>query len=230
MIAKKPFWMLAACTTIFAAGCSMDSAFNEPKQDLLQENQHTINVSDQRDLYQENDSEDARNHSEEFGFVRHQKSPVPGDSQPYTPTYTINREEVADTISQMNVAMPDVEDCATLVTDHEVLIAYKTGQTGEEERKKVADQVKKTAVSVIPGWYHVYVSDDPTLIRELESASNGDADTENIHEFIEYTAKLMMSRSPQGYKLDQGTNANNEAIGEKNDYTDNDEYSKEMNK
>ena len=72
------------------------------------------------------------------------------------PLCFLNREQVANIISQFSTDIPNVNDVATLVTDQEVLIAYKTDS---KNRNLTADQVKKTAMSVVPRYYHVYVTD-----------------------------------------------------------------------
>lgn len=55
----------------------------------------------------------------------------------------------------------------TLVTDEEVLVVY---DTNAKDRTETADQVKRTAMSVVPRYYHVYVSDDyQTLAQDVEN-------------------------------------------------------------
>ncbi|WP_425454712.1 YhcN/YlaJ family sporulation lipoprotein [Falsibacillus pallidus] len=192
---------------------------------LFHDNGNTINVSDRPELYNENLANNKSKHAENFGYVRQQKSPIMNEGINYQEIYAVNREKTADTISKMAVGtLPKVHDCSTLVTDHEVLIAYKTDAEGKKERNDVADQVKKTALSVVPGWYHVYVTDDPTLMRNVENIASMDSNMANVHDVIRDTANLMLKRSPQGHILSKGVNENNEMIGERNDLTDSDEY------
>ena len=58
----------------------------------------------------------------------------------------INREKVAEMITSMTVQLPDVTNAATLVTDDEVFVVYRANTT---DQKLVADQVYKTALSIV---------------------------------------------------------------------------------
>ena len=58
----------------------------------------------------------------------------------------------------------------------QVLIAYKTDT---KDRNLTADQVKKTAMSIVPRYYHVYVSDNTGLRDLMESYSYLDSNSRN---------------------------------------------------
>ncbi|WP_407644175.1 YhcN/YlaJ family sporulation lipoprotein [Falsibacillus albus] len=212
------------------SACSNHKAAND--NHLFHDSGNTINVTDRQDLYNKNKTNTMKKRTEEFGYVRHQKSPIAGAKMNYKDIYAVDREKVADTISKMNVgSLPHVFDCSTLVTDHEVLMAYKTDVKGKKARNEVADQVKRTALSVVPGWYHVYVTDDPTLMRNVENIASMDANMDNVHNVVADTVKLMLERSPQGHVLSKGgVNENNEMTGETNDMIDKDEYNNELKK
>lgn len=180
---------------------------------------NTINVADRNDLYNVQglpNGTDSRMNN--FGYVRHQKSPVAGGMNNYGNLPTLNRERVADLISKLCVQLPHVNDVATLVTDEEVLIAY---DTDTKNRFETADQVKKTALSVVPRYYHVYVADDPRMMKEIERFGRLDSNTQNIDQIIDTTIKEML-KYPQGRKLSDGENANGEMINEMNDHLDRD--------
>ncbi|MFC0270916.1 YhcN/YlaJ family sporulation lipoprotein [Metabacillus herbersteinensis] len=188
------------------------------EKDMLEESGNTINVQDRTDLYNDdglsngNDKQTAN-----FGYVRHQKSGVARDVA-FTRTPAIDREQAANMISSLCVQLPNVNDIATLVTDEEVLVAY---ETDAENKDAMADMVKKTAISVIPRYYHVYVSDDQTMISQIESYSRLDSNSRDIDEIINTTIKDML-KSPQGRKLNTGENANGEGYGEMNEELDQD--------
>ncbi|YCA11809.1 YhcN/YlaJ family sporulation lipoprotein [Bacillus sp. AK128] len=160
-----------------------------------------------------------------FGFVRHQKSPVPGDETQLNEMPVFNREQVADIISKMAVLLPNVNDVATLVTDEEVLVAY---ETDSEDRFEIADQVKKTAISVVPRYFHVYVSDQPKMMNEIEKYGNLDSNSRDIDRIMDVTIKEMLA-APQGRKLNDGENANGEAINEMNDGVGDEDYNNGTN-
>ncbi|WP_173107429.1 YhcN/YlaJ family sporulation lipoprotein [Bacillus sp. KH172YL63] len=207
-------------------------------EEMYHDNGNTINVSDREDLYNENNwTKKGAHRGESFGYVRQQKSPTGGQTISTKDMYSIDREQVADSISKMSVALPDVKDCSTLVTDEEVLVSYITDKKDKKGRYEVADQVKKTAMSVIPRWYHVYVTDDKSLMRNVENLAKMDSDSDNVNTAIDDTINLMLQDSPQGRNIDAGENANGEMTNEmrdddthtinksrqkRNDYTDTD--------
>ena len=198
--------LLTACQY----GAEEDSSF-------MHESGNTINVSDRTDLYNEEGSPNANDKGANFGFVRHQKSGIPQDIA-YTPTPGMDREAVANSISSLSVQLPNVNDVATLVTDEEVLVAY---ETDSDNRFETADQVKKTALSVIPRYYHVYVSDNPNMIQQIQAYSPLDSTSRDIDEILTDTINKMLE-SPQGRALNNGENANGEGYGEMNEDIDDD--------
>lgn len=186
---------------------------------------NTINKQNEEDLYNPEKVNTHTEKSREFGFVRQVKSPVPNKDFNNQKSFTMNREKTADTISKMSVTIPNVHDASVLVTDEEVLVAYRTNAKGKKERFEVADQVKKTAMSVVPRWFHVYVTDDPALRQDIENISYMDASSGNKEDVIEGVVKRMLSRSPQGRSIDRGENANGEVINDRKDKAEDfDEY------
>jgi len=103
------------------------------------------------------------NSYKDYGFSRLQKQAVLGKDGQFT--LTIDKQEVAKFISYLVVKLPDIDDAATLVTDQEVLIAYRTdgGNKG-----LVRKQVEKTAQSALPSYYHIYTSGAVKNINNIE--------------------------------------------------------------
>ncbi|TCL47346.1 sporulation lipoprotein YhcN/YlaJ [Thermolongibacillus altinsuensis] len=213
---RKTWMVIGLSFAALLSGCAY--GMNESKS-LYERNGTTINVRDRNDLY---NTQGVRNGTDSrltnFGYVRHQGSPIPGNRTQYGTMPTLNRENVADLISKLCTQLPNVHDVGTLVTDEEVLIVYKTDSTN---RFETADQVKKTAISVVPRYYHVYVSDNPRMFQEIERYGRLDSNSRNIDQIIDPTIKEML-KSPQGRKLNKGENENGEAIGEMNDRLDRD--------
>ncbi|MGM0875461.1 MAG: YhcN/YlaJ family sporulation lipoprotein [Bacillota bacterium] len=190
----------------------------EEEASFLHESGNTLNVQDRTDLYNEEGLTNVNNNkSANFGYVRHQKSGIPNDVT-LTRTPGLDREQTANTISSLIVQLPNVNDVATLVTDEEVLVAY---ESDSDNRFETADQVKKTALSAIPRYYHVYVSDNPTMIQQIEAYSPLDSTSRDIDEILNKTIKEML-KSPQGRALNKGENANGEGYGETNEDIDDD--------
>lgn len=205
---KKTFVSFAILgLTVTSAGCN---GINKSNEEMFHDNGNTINVNDREDLYNKDSwTKKGSQRGEDFGYVRHQKTPG-SNAMPMKDMYSINREQVADTISKMSVGIPHVKDCATLVTDEEVLVSYVTDKTDKDGRFNVADQVKKTAMSVIPRWYHVYVTDDKVLMRDVENLAKMDTDSQHVSDSIDNTISLMLQDSPQGREINNGENANGE--------------------
>lgn len=188
--------------SLAVSGCQYD----ENREGIYKENGNTLNVTDTNELNNGNDNK------ESFGYVRHQKSPTAGTEKTILTTPAINREKTADIISRLAVQLPNVNDAATLVTDEEVMVVY---DADSNDRFETADQVKRTAASVVPRYFHIYVSDNPNLINEIETYSTLDGDSANIDRNIDQIIQRMR-KSPQGRKLSNSENENGEEYGERN--------------
>lgn len=192
----KKLFSLGIAGLIVLSGCQYGA--NE-EDSLYHDNGNTINIMERNEHFNKNgvaNGNDGTNTN--FGYVRHQKSPVPNDNGNFdTPQF--NREELADMISKLAASqVPNVNDVGTLVTDEEVLVVY---EADAENREQTADQVRRIALSVVPRYFHVYVSDDPLMFREVERFGLLDSNTKNIDQILDYTIN-QMEKSPQG------TNAN----------------------
>ena len=197
---------MGLCLSLAATGCSKDFA----NRDVYEESGNTTNVNNQR--YELYDEGGARNVSHDYGFVRHQKSPVANDQGGMEHYSALDREQVANIISKLSTDTPNVYDVATLVTDQEVLVVYSTDS---KDRNLTADQVKRTAMSVVPRYYHVYVSDNQRLVRDVENLANLDSTSKNARNAVTQLI-TEMKKSPQGANVDSGENANGETQNETN--------------
>ncbi|MDZ5472131.1 YhcN/YlaJ family sporulation lipoprotein [Bacillus sp. 31A1R] len=214
---KKSLLILGLCSATALTACQNDAG----RGDFMNQTGHTLNVNDQRaEIYNRPDDV-----SEDFGYVRHQKSPIAGDNRSLDHYAAIDREKVADIIGKYCTEIRDVDDISTLVTDEEVLIIYNTTS---KNRFETADQVKKMAMSVVPRWYHVYVSDNTNLRKQVESYATLDSDSRNVENGIDGIIDEML-KSPQGRKMSAGENANGETIkGGVNNNLDKDRHRVEM--
>lgn len=189
-------------------GCQNTASEN----DMFEDSGNTVNVNNENGTKNGKD-----NDSPGFGYVRHVKSNL-AEEDDYNKVPGIDHEQVANAISSLIVQLPNIQDIATLVTDEEVLIAY---QTDSKNRNETADQVKKTAISIVPRYYHVYLSDQPEMIKQIEGYSGLDPNSRDIDQILNSTIKEML-KSPQGRKLNSGENANGEGYGEMNENLDQD--------
>lgn len=195
-------WLWTGISTIvLLSGCAQ---MNESTS-LYEKSGTTINVRSRNDLYNEHGVKNGMDSRlTNFGYVRHQKSPIPGDTTQYATIPVLNRENVADLISKLCTQLPNVYDVGTLVTDDTVFVVYKTDSTN---RFETADQVKKTAISVVPRYYHVYVSDNPRMFQDIERFGRLDANSQNVDQVLQQTINEML-KSPQGKKISSGENEN----------------------
>lgn len=203
---KKPLIILSLCGICALTACQNNQ--DQSKAGIYQKSGNTINVNDDRaELYKE----DSDNVSEDFGYTRHQKSPIMTDRTSKQHYAAIDREKLSDIIGKYATDLSGVNDVSTLVTDEEVLIIY---DTNSKNRSETADQVKRTAMSVVPRWYHVYVSDNTNIRKTIESYAQLDSDSKNVHDALDDIIK-QMKKSPQGKKMSNGENANGEESNEK---------------
>ncbi len=191
---RKLIITVGLCTLAALTGCTKDSA----SQDVYEESGNTINVNNKRhELYNERAGRGIRNVSNNYGFVRHQKSPLMNDNTANDGYTALDREQLANIISKFSVNIPHVNDAATLVTDQEVLIAYITDS---KDRYATADQVKRTAMSAVPRYYHVYVTDNKVLMRDVENLANLDSTSKNARDLV-HQLITQMKKSPQGARM-----------------------------
>ncbi|MFL6557483.1 MAG: sporulation protein, partial [Bacillus sp. (in: firmicutes)] len=94
---KKLVIILGICTMTALTGCTKDMG----NRDVYEESGNTINVNNKRhDLYNEGASRGVRNVSNNYGFVRHQKSPLMNDNTANDHFTALDREQVANIISK----------------------------------------------------------------------------------------------------------------------------------
>lgn len=145
-----------------------------------------------------------------FGFVRVHEGPdgkTPG-RQP-----NLDYEDLADKISRLAVNLPDVHDVATLVTSRDVLIGYRTDSSN---RKLTAHQVKNTAMAVVPRFYHIYLTDDPNMIKNIARFRDLPPNSD-VQEMLGATIDEMKKESPQGPKMGPNENPNGEPLKKNKD-------------
>ncbi|WP_052158961.1 YhcN/YlaJ family sporulation lipoprotein, partial [Halobacillus sp. BBL2006] len=130
----------------------------------------------------------------QVGYVRFKKDQL-DQSKEKNRQIKVNREQMADMISRMILRYDGFEDVATLVTDNEVLVAYQKPEN--HSREQAADMVQKTAYSLVPSFYHVYVSDDPSAFGDIQSVSTSTVYDEQYEEVIDSIVKKI-KKSPQG--------------------------------
>ncbi|MBX9954411.1 YhcN/YlaJ family sporulation lipoprotein [Peribacillus simplex] len=211
---KKTIITIGLSSIIALTGC----ADKEEDKGLGAKNNagNPTNVNNPTQYYDE-DYRNNDNKSDDFGFTRTNSATIDGRNIS-NKAASIDREQLSDVISKLSVQIPNVNDAATLVTDEEVLVVY---DTNAKDRTETADQVKRTAMSVVPRYYHVYVSDDyQNLAQDVENFATVKSGSRGIDYTIEQTIKRML-KSPQGYKMSGEENENGEMVNDKRDNHDN---------
>ncbi|WP_281976027.1 YhcN/YlaJ family sporulation lipoprotein [Halobacillus litoralis] len=141
----------------------------------------------------------------QVGYVRFNKQQLNQDAEKNR-EIKVNREQMADMISRMILRYDKFEDVATVVTDNEVLVAYK--KADDTDRESAADMVQKTAYSLVPSFYHVYVSDNPASFGDIQSLSNSTVYDQGYNDTIDSIIKKMKN-SPQGKVQEENSNQPN---------------------
>lgn len=138
-----------------------------------------------------------------YGYVRVHQGP---DGRTPGKVPTLDYEDLADKVSRLAVNLPNVYDVATLVTSRAALIGY---QTNSEDRALTVQQVKSAAMSALPRFYHVYLTDDPTMIKKI-SRFREQSPNKSLNNALEATIREMKNQSPQGTDMGPNENPNGE--------------------
>ncbi len=123
----------------------------------------------------------------------------------------VNRDMLAEGISRMIVDNPSIEEAAVLVTDKYVLAVYE--QRDDQPENLVADQIKRTALSVVPSFYDVYVSNDPMHMKDIERYQNSTSGSVENASLIEDTIEEL-KKDPQG-NVELGTDEDMDIMRDK---------------
>ena len=203
---KKAILSIGLSSLFIISGCSTNGD-NDKSMDTNTAEPLTVRTPAH---YYDEDYQNTARDRDDFGFTRVNKTTVEGqniDNQ----ISSIDREQLADVISNLSIQLPNVRDVSTLVTDEEVLVVY---ETDSNNRQETADQVKRTAMSAVPRYYHVYVSDNIALAPYIENYANLESDHEGMEFSLNKTIQEML-KSPQGSKISDEENENGENVTER---------------
>lgn len=150
---------LVFCTFIVISGCGTTNNASDERDKLV----------DQLDPANETGEQTNEELNNKLGYVHYTRDQLDQD-QERNHALTIDRTKMANMITRVILRNEQFSEVATLVTDQEVLIAYQL--TEELNHDIAADIAKKSAQSIVPGFFHVYVSDNATLINDIHSLHN----------------------------------------------------------
>lgn len=160
-------------------------------------NESTTNESEEiADKLNPNNQTDTMNETEKdhkLGYVRYSKDEIIENENP---PITMERNQYADMITRIILDNEGFNEVATLVTDQEVLIAYD--KSNDLSNEIAADIAKRTADSIMPSFFNIYVSDNESLMYDIQSLHNSTTNREydnTVNQIIKE-----MKKSPQGLK------------------------------
>ncbi|RYG74489.1 hypothetical protein EU245_02495 [Lentibacillus lipolyticus] len=183
MIKKLLMVTIPLLAAIVLVGCNdTDNAADEREQiidELNPENESTPNNSETDD---------------KLGYVRYSKEQVTNDDEK-NHNVTIDRTRLANMIARIILRNDGFEEVAALVTDEEALIAYAKGD--DLDQNKAAEIAKKTAISVLPGYFDVYVSDNEMIMQDIQSLHNSSTRDDEYDNTVDQIIERMQE-SPQG--------------------------------
>ncbi|MBM7570968.1 YhcN/YlaJ family sporulation lipoprotein [Aquibacillus albus] len=186
---EKNFMFAVLFIVILVSGC----ATNDQAGDALD---RTIDGENEFDQFQEPERDDEL--SSKLGYVHYNKDELEMDNE-NNHYVAMDRNKMADMITRLIIRTDNFEEVATLVTDEEVLIAYEKPEN--MDREEAATVAKKTALSTLPRFYHVYVSDQPTTFRDIQSLQNSNTANNNYENTLQSIIDDM-KETPQGEEID----------------------------
>ncbi len=195
--------IITAAAILLTAGCQ--APFTD-RQGAQQGQDPVTDISYKGPSHKTQKSSPNALHNGQFGYVHYKRDPDAKQSVQHHDIPKIDPTELADIITRLSVSLPDIYDVGTLATDHNILIGYKTVN---KNRIQSAQQVKMSAQAVVPSYYHIYISDDPSAISDIARYRNLSVHTPRIQKSIDFMIK-QMKQSPQGYppKEDSGMKKN----------------------
>lgn len=134
-----------------------------------------------------------------LGYVNYTKEQFDAESKEEH-MVTMDRNKMADTIARIILQNNAFEEVATLVTDKEVLIAYdKNDHLSDDE---ALDFAQKSAMSVMPRFFEIYVTDNPSLIPDIQSLHNTTTLDRSHNNTLQQIISEMEKQTPQENKTD----------------------------
>ncbi|QKY69810.1 YhcN/YlaJ family sporulation lipoprotein [Lentibacillus sp. CBA3610] len=187
---KKWIFLFSLLTAVILAGCGgTDNAADDERQQAEERDQIVEELDPEQETTPSNPSGD-----DKLGYVRYTKEQIDNEGE-NEHSVTIDRTSLANMITRIILRNDGFAEAATLVADDKTLIAYD--KEDELDSDQAADIANKTAVSILPGYFDVYVSDDETLIQDIQSLHNSNIQDNEYDNTIDQIIDRMQ-QSPQG--------------------------------
>ena len=184
----KKLHLILLISLFIATGCGMDQLKTD--QDKIAEELNPVRNKDETidpDL------------DKRLGYVNYTREQF--DTEPKEEgIVTMDRNKMADTITRIILQNKGFDEVATLVTDQEVLIAYdKNNHLSDDE---ALDFAQKSAISVMPRFFEVYVTDNPSLIPDIQSLHNTTTLDRSHNNTLQQIISEMKKHTPQENQTD----------------------------
>ncbi|GAF64931.1 hypothetical protein BTS2_1827 [Bacillus sp. TS-2] len=176
------------------------NACQAPDSMSLQSNDHSQNMGD----WFSNSNSD----SSQYGYSRLQREQVHtfNGQKAIAP---IDRDEISTKITQLVLSDPHIEEAATLITDQYALVVYVSQKNESNTDEQIADTVRRTAESVIPRYYEVFVADDHEMFENIERFQNLSSKNSDALGTLKDTIEKMQ-KYPQGMESSSTKSMNKE--------------------
>lgn len=125
---------------------------------------------------------------EQLGYVHYTKEQIENEAEEQ-PTTSINEKERANIISRFILQNEGFDEVATLVSQMDVLIAFKHNEKLDEAMAR--DLAKKAAGSILPRNVNIYVSSNPAFIPYINSLHNSQISSTSFQQTIDFIKREM---------------------------------------
>jgi len=185
----RKLYVIALISLLIVSGCGM----NKPKTD-------EDKIAEELNPTRNKDSTIDPEWEKRLGYVNYTKDQF-DDEPDRDEIVRMDRNKMADTIARIILQNSEsFDEVATLVTDKEVLIAYdKNDHLSDED---AVDLAKKSAMSVVPRFFDIYVTDNPSLIPDIQSLHNTTTQDRSHGNTLEQIISEMEKQTPQNHSQD----------------------------
>ncbi|GAB7388811.1 hypothetical protein BSNK01_26490 [Bacillaceae bacterium] len=115
----------------------------------------------------------ARNNFDAFGYVTYDRRQLQREGRNGAiGSVIVDRTALAKVIGHTVGTINGVERVHVLVTDEEVFVGYRTNVNEASRKERLDRQVRHSALSLSPRYYHVYVSSHPKIVERIARAGN----------------------------------------------------------
>ncbi|SFP50946.1 YhcN/YlaJ family sporulation lipoprotein [Salibacterium halotolerans] len=174
---------------LFMQGCSGFTSMD--KEDLAAE----YGPEDSLDYISDNkdDAPEGRSTGNLFGWNK-SDSTEPDLDEDLSLHDLLDRQGIAEGLSKILVKSPDVNKAGVLITNEYALAAF---EPGSDDSSEAAKRVKMMVEAAVPYFFVTVVTDNPTMIQDLEAFKGMDARSSEGREALRHTIDTMLKMTEQ---------------------------------